>query len=277
MPCKALRRRQLKWARSNGIAVSGNGYTNTLADNLMMPMSAATAEEFGAGNGYELRPAGPTRPPKMHALHSSSALACNVFDYWRHRNLNAVGSALGLSSPIKALRFEAPFPTGLPGVPPNLDLALWLESGEVAGIESKFTEPYCGRRTVPPFKDKYFRDEVPIWSEVGLPRSGALAGTMQAGHIRFRYLDAAQLLKHALGLHAVTQSAFSLIYLYARSSGDADVTHEAEIAQFAAAISDEFEFQAVAYQVLIPRLRKLCGAGHTGYFEYIVSRYLSSV
>ncbi len=68
----------------------------------------------------------------MHAVHSSSVLACNVFDYWRAKDLGLMGQALGIESLIERITFEAQFPTGLPGSPPNLDVACgsgWVTCG----------------------------------------------------------------------------------------------------------------------------------------------------
>src|SRR5260370_7370636 len=76
----------------------------------------------------------------MRAHHTSSELALNVLDYWTSRDPAPLGGALELGSEVLALRFEAQFPTGLDGNPPNLDLAVVLANGTTVGVESKFTE-----------------------------------------------------------------------------------------------------------------------------------------
>src|SRR5690349_5768599 len=81
-------------------------YVAELQDNLFLrPINRETANEFEAGDGAELHDNG-GRPAKMRALVSSSALAVNFFDAWRHANKSPLASALQLSSPITHLCFE---------------------------------------------------------------------------------------------------------------------------------------------------------------------------
>ena len=73
----------------------------------------------------------------MKALHASSALVVNFFDYWTDKPKAPLLSALGIDADdIESLDFEAQFPTGLLGTPPHLDIAMTLESGAVIGIEA---------------------------------------------------------------------------------------------------------------------------------------------
>ena len=67
---------QQDWATRHGIQFNNEGYTETVEQNLFQPLTAASKAEFGSGAGSELE-------EKMRALYSSSALVCNVFDYWR--------------------------------------------------------------------------------------------------------------------------------------------------------------------------------------------------
>ena len=83
---------------------------------------------------------GRTRPAKMKALHSSSALAVNFFDLWTGRDPDPLKKALNLDKEILDIQFERQYPTGLAGNPPNLDVALDLEGGLTLAIESKFSE-----------------------------------------------------------------------------------------------------------------------------------------
>jgi len=265
---------QREWAAEQRIAFTPEGYTETIGANLFQSMNSATATDFGAASGGELRPGRTGRAPKMHALHSSSALACNVFDYWRKRDPGMVGRAFELSHNVDALRFEAQFPTGLPGEPPNIDVVLESHSGQVTAVECKFTEPFQGKHTKPPFKDKYFPGGTPIWSERGLPRSGELAAQVQAGSIEFKYLDAPQLLKHALGLQRYGMGRFNLVYLFMPGSADVEAVQEQEIARFRELLGAELPFNSLSYPVLISRLRLLAGSSHGTYFDYLIGRYL---
>jgi len=209
----------------------------------------------------------------MHALHSSSVLVCNVFDYWRSKGLGLVGEALGGEPSVERLTFEAQFPTGLPGEPPNIDVALWLENGDVWAIESKFTEPFGAHKYGPAFKEKYFRAGRPVWSDRGLDRSSALAVALQNGAVTFRHLDAAQLLKHALGLRVNHQDRFTLCYLYADQDTPEGMQHREEIEKFALAVDGDFNFVPVSYATLLKRLRSLTSGQHDAYFAYIDGRY----
>lgn len=108
-------------------------------------------------------------PAKMRALYSSSALVCNVFDYWRDVDPTSIGRALGIEVEVRDVRFEAPLSSGLRGTKPTLDLLLTGNSGLAFGVESKFTEPFQGHKKRVPFADTYFNGEAPLWSSLGLP------------------------------------------------------------------------------------------------------------
>jgi hypothetical protein len=71
---------QRKWAAARGIKPIGN-HTQTLEENLFQPLNAETKAEYKAGSGNELGSV--DKPGDMYSLRSSSALVCNVFDYWR--------------------------------------------------------------------------------------------------------------------------------------------------------------------------------------------------
>jgi hypothetical protein len=270
---ETLRARQFQWAVEREYSPDTKGYVDSLALNLLQPMAGDTVAEFGRGSGGELHARRRGSLPKMHALHSSSVLACNVFDYWRVKGVGLIGRALGIEPLIDRLTFEHQFPTGLRGNPPNLDVALWLHSGEVWGIESKFTEPFGAQKRGPAFKDKYFPNGVPIWNNRGLPMCGMLAAALKDGGIAFRHLDAAQLLKHALGLQANYPGRFTLCYLYVDHDDSEAELHGSEIAKFGSAVAGDFPFVSLPYTTLLKRLRSLAGRDHDAYFAYIARRY----
>lgn len=263
--CDAWKQQQQKWAGEYGRSYDSSGYVYQLNDNLFQPLSPEAEADFRAGSGGELE-------RKVCALHSSAALVCNVFDYWRARSLACLGAALGTGGTIEGMRFEAQFPTGLPGNPPNLDVALRLESGQVWAIESKFTEPF-GKKASGSFKSKYFPGGCGIWRSYGLSQSAELAEAIQDGRERFLRLDAPQLLKHALGLQVNHPGCFTLCYLYADGDGEEAAAHRAEIRRFGAGIEGDFPFVAMAYQSLFERLRVPGAGGDAAYFEYLEQRY----
>lgn len=270
-PKTQVRARQREWARSRGIAVDEQGYTFRLEDNLHVPLSRASYEEFDKGDGSELPRAG--KRGKMQALHSSSALACNVFEYWRQRDLAPLGNALDLETSIAEIRFEQKYPTGLKGNAPNLDVVLELVSGHVIAVESKFLEPYGAHPAA--FNPKYFEAGLAYWGEYGLDGCQALAQNIQDGRQAFRWLHAQQLLKHALGL-AASGLAWSLWYLWYQVDGSPGREHAEEVEEFGALVqSDGIGFRSMTYQDLFARLRAVGASDHQRYIDYLGDRYFA--
>ena len=265
---------QRSWATSRGLAVDSGGHVGSVRENLRAALSTTAQAAFDNGSGGELRDS-LQRPAKMRSLHSSSALVVNVFDYWATARAPGLGKVLGVPG-VRAVSFEAQFPTGLEGNPPNLDLALALDEGSTIGIESKFTEwlmPKSTKRL--PFKDKYFPDGAKLWEKRGLPKCQGLAEDLQGSRAAFRHLDGPQLLKHALGLATQLGARFSLWYLYFAAAGPEAPVHEAEIGEFTSRVGSEVRLRVMTYQELFERLR---GAPvdlvDTDYVEYLGGRYL---
>jgi hypothetical protein len=78
-PVETIKQRQREWAARTGQTLTDKGYCGCDDDNIYGGLSDSARREFGEGGGQEL--AG-----KIRAPHSSSALACNWFDYWRDRD-----------------------------------------------------------------------------------------------------------------------------------------------------------------------------------------------
>jgi hypothetical protein len=267
---KDLERRQRRWADAAGVACDGRGFVRTLDDNLRVPLTDTTRVDLERGS--ELMPT-ETRPGRLWSLTSSAALVLNVFDHWReHDNALLVG-ALGFAGGAAELRFEEPLPTGLEGDPPTADVALRWASGRVAAVESKFGEWLVRRpRNKAVFKVKYFPAGTDVWAAAGLPCCQALAADIDGHRERFRWLHAAQLLKHALGLARLDAPATSLMYLYYDWPSPESAQHAAEIERFRARIAAEVDFRVLTYQALYAALRAL-GAGPVAYRAYLEQRY----
>src|SRR6185437_7497213 len=204
------------------------GYVGTVRENLFRDLSDRAHAAFEKGSGGEMHDT-TGRPAKMRSLHSSSALVVNVFDHWTRMDPSPLARALGLLG-VQEIAFEAQFPTGLEGNPPNLDLAISVRDGSTTAIESKFTEwmiPKTPKR--PPLKSKYFPKGSTLWATQGLPRCQGLARAIQDGVTSFTHLDVAQLLKHALGLATQRKGGFSLWYVYMDAAGPEGTTHRAEV------------------------------------------------
>jgi hypothetical protein len=264
---------QCKWAQGAGLTVDDRGYLPTWQENLRQTMSPPTWLAFDQGDGSELEGRG-TSPAKMRALHSSSALAVNAFDYWSAGDCAPLTSALEMDEVAGPLAFERKFKTGLRGNPPNLDVVLPLTLGITFAIESKFTEwvkPKSGSK--PPFKEKYFESDEGVWRNVGLPECQSLAQDVQDGIERFIHLDAPQLLKHALGLTKQTGQEFMLCYLYFDWPSPESDIHRHEVGRFASRVGTEVRFRSMTYQDLFARLRRTCGPEHVAYLGYLLGRY----
>jgi hypothetical protein len=213
----------------------------------------------------------------MWSLTSSAALVVNVFDHWRQADPAPLLKALGVESQLRALSFEAAFVTGLEGDPPSVDVALRLASGAVVAIESKFTEWLVPRpRNKAMLKAKYFPDDRPLWTSQALPACQSLAQDIQQRRERFKFLHAAQLLKHALGLATQLAGEFAIYYLYYDVPGAASVQHAAEVERFAGRVEPELRFTALTYQDLYRALRASDEVDRT-YLEYLRARYFPRV
>jgi hypothetical protein len=267
---KYLERRQRRWAEAAGVAVDGRGFVRVTSQNLRAPLDASALAEIERGS--ELTPSG-LRPARMWSLCSSAALVANVFAYWRDRPNRPLLDALGIDADGASLAFEEPLQTGLEGDPPTSDVALRLPSGRLVAIESKFSEWLVRRpRSKAVFKAKYFPDGDGVWTRARLRRCQGLANDIRAGRERFRFLHAAQLLKHALGLAVNGERDAELLYLYydwpCREAG----AHGGELARFAERVHGELPFRALTYQAVF---RRLCAAPgiEAGYLEYLRRRY----
>ena len=257
-------REQLRhWAAAEKVAAQGD-YVAAVEYNLLQTMSPEAMAEYASGSGVEL-------DNKMRALHSSSALVCNVFDYWRTNDMQVLQNALDLPSQC-TLTFEKKLSTGVRGGKANLDILIILADESVVGVECKFLEPYSPRKRQGAFSESYFRGRR-RWADVDLPWSQAVAENIFAGALTFRYLDAVQLLKHALALARAYRNRFSLWYFWYEVSSPLEMVHQEEIQRFMELVGSEVRFRAVSYQELHAKLSSVAAADHSRYLAYIGNRY----
>jgi hypothetical protein len=271
-PADIVREQQRNWALRRGVRLDGAGYTLDVSDNLLAPLSAAVRKEYEEADGGEL--GRPGERGKMQALHSSSALTCNVFAHWRSGDATPLATALRISGPL-TIHFERKFPTGLRGNPPNLDVEVCSEAGPMVAIECKFLEPYGNHTTG--FKQKYFDAEPGLWLRAGYPRAQVLAESLQSKNQSFKWLHPEQLLKHVLGL-ARSGSKWRLVYLWYDVQGSAGLEHGAEVERFAQAVrEDGIDFVPMTYQRLFQALSKHAGNNDLQYIDYLRDRYFAVV
>jgi len=159
--------------------------------------------DLRAGDGSELESIR-GNPPKFQAAHSSAALVINTFGSFRRHP-----SALRLMrhSGFNKIRFEYKCPTGL-SRSPNLD-AVFMKRNEIVAIESKLTEPLEGHPAE--FSDNY----LPLVEQLADQGWMDMFDMLRREPEHYSALDAAQLVKHYLGLKRTFPGhTISLIYLY---------------------------------------------------------------
>jgi hypothetical protein len=172
------------------------GYASRWQENLMtgLPLTEI-AQDLSAGAGQEL-------DGKLCAAHSSAALAVNTFGPWRTA---PAGLSLAGMNGFQSLRFEATCPTGLGGTPPHLDL---LAEGEaIIAVESKCTEWMKPKSAF--FRPSYDR----LRSSHGHSPWYELIHFLRVEPDHYKFIDAAQLVKHALGL-LTCYGARELLFVY---------------------------------------------------------------
>lgn len=220
------------------------GYTIEPESNLVR---GVVREDFWPdleqGDGDELRDKN-GRPAKFCAAYSSSALAVNAFGPFR-RSPESL-SLLDFSSFGEA-QFECKCPTGLKGNPPNLDFLLRGDN-VVIGIESKFLEPLSHKTAS--FKDSYEK----LVTEKADSKWSRAYRELKAEPDHFNYLDAAQLVKHSLGLRHTFPDVGRVILFYVYWEPlNADefqeiIDHRREVLEFSDWVrGGDIRFEALAY------------------------------
>jgi hypothetical protein len=171
------------------------------------------------------------------------------------------------------MRFEARCSSGLGGTPPHLDL---LAVGpKITGVESKCTEWMAAKKAN--FVASY-DTLAKRWA--GCPWFDVIAEIRKEPR-RYSHLDAAQLVKHALGLkNCFPEATPTLLYLFWEPLNAADwgecAMHRAEIEDVRNRIHDcTVNLEAMSY----PELWSAWNASHLPlkHLEHLRSRYLCVV
>jgi hypothetical protein len=276
--------KQMQWALNNSIKLIGSkgirgrlAYTQRLSDNLFEPMLPEIKKSFKEGDGVELD----GDPSKMQAVHSSSALSVNIFQYWQKVNqIPKIAAACGFCNKTnkgsQKIKFETKYQISekFP-FSPNIDVTIenFPQSRfKVFAIECKFSEAYSSRRHFG--MDPKYLDLENIWKD--LPILHSFSKKVCPEDNRFKYLHAAQLVKHILGLKKkYGKNKFRLLYLWYDSLGHEGSKHREETEEFTKkAKADNIYFHALSYQELIIKLHKEYRDSHKDYIKYISNRYL---
>jgi hypothetical protein len=217
--------------------------------------------DLDAADGNELRD-GKTRPAKFCASYSSSALAVNTFAPFKaHRDALTIAGIAGFTT---APTFEGKCPNGLfeangePSRSPNLDV-LAFAGDTVIAVESKFLEPLSNKKQE--LSPKYLASFLgtdgtdpiaePEWSEM-YTRVARMAAYPKED-LPYTRLDAAQLVKHYLGLKvSYPRQTRVLVYLYWEPTNaggmDAYKRHRLEVEDFARRVAGcDTKFIAMSY------------------------------
>lgn len=264
---------QNRWAGSRQRDAGRRDYLPTVGDNLFRPLHSASEAEFRLGDGAELDDRR-GKPAKMRALISSSALAANFFDPWRTADKAILAAALDLPAPIADLRFEYK-PDGYPVRPrsPNLDVLLHLTDGRKVGVESKFSEPYRSDEGHGVLSRRYFPETGPLWRYKQMAGAQAIADRLRP---EWHHLDAAQLLKHMLGLAYAREKPDTLLYIWFDTERVDALAHQREAERFASEVSgDSVKFMATTYQATFRRLIRSSEPAD-GWYEYMAGRYFQA-
>lgn len=278
--------KQTAWASQSGISLVGSkkergrlAYTRKLNENLFHPLLPEVRESFDAGDGGEL---GSSRfPGKMQAVHSSSALGVNVFQYWIEQNsVRDIAALCGLCRPDslapKDIRFEEKYPIRETfGYHPNIDVVFHnSDSSRIKrfAAECKFSEAY-GAYKHGGLKSKYLNLD-DLWKDI--PTLHRFAQTISPVDKDFKHLHPAQLVKHILGLKSQCgRDGFRLLYLWYDVLGEEGACHRGEVQRFSEiAKRDGIKFHTITYQELIVRMQHRLSVEHKAYVNYLTSRYL---
>jgi len=255
---------------------SHEGYTRRPEQNLISGVEKKDFwSDLGSGAGNELVD-GARDPAKFCAAFSSSALAVNAFGPFRHRpQILDVAGYKGFSE----AQFEKPLPTGLRGTDPHLDFFA-AGPAQIVCIESKFLEPLWPK--VAKFANSY---EGAIES-LAEPMWKAVYKELKGDPRLFKFLDAAQLVKHYLGMRNTLGSVKAeqaLLYVYWEPTNACDIEeysrHRNEVAHFNEAVrKSQIEFVPRSYRELWEEWRDTSTwSGMNMHLSYLEQRYSFSI
>lgn len=213
----------------------------------------------------------------MCALRSSSALAVNLFEYWRSQDLGTMAKACGFPSRnIASMQFErltavaAHVDRGVFRRDPNIDVVVTYKLGGLkeVGIECKFSEAYGLHKPI----SKAYLEWTTLWD--GIPNCREFAEqNLSSG--RAQGVDHAQLLKHVLGLkNRNGLGKFWLVYIWYAVPHPATALHQEQLARFREILhSDGIPFRSITYQEIIQRMWSTLAEEHREYVSYLTDRY----
>jgi hypothetical protein len=278
--------KQTEWAKNHGLDLIGSKvnrgrpmYTINLDHNLFQPLLSDVRTSFSDADGSELGSSG--LPGKMQAIHSSSALAVNVFQYWKSiLEVPEIATACRLCRGGSKVSYDIQFEEKNPindsfRRHPNIDVVIHNKPDakiQRFAIECKFSEAY-GSFKHAGLKKKYL-DCVDIWDDI--PKLRASAQRISPDDNKFKHLHPAQLIKHILAMkRQFGRRGFRLLYLWYDVLGQQGKHHRDEVEAFAdVAKGDGINFHSLTFQELIISLANKLRSDHNEYVRYLTERYL---
>ncbi len=283
---KYILSKQTAWAINSSINLTGSkgkrgrpAYTCDLNQNLFQPLLQDVRKSFADGDGGEL---GSTEfPGKMQAVHSSSALGVNIFQYWKSiQAVPVIAAQCGFcrvgSQVSRNIHFEEKYPINDSfGYHPNIDVIIHNEpSAKIKrfAIECKFSEAYGAQKHGGLKRKCLTLDD--LWADIPVLRR--FAECISPSNNEFIHLHSAQLVKHVLGLkRQFGKTGFRLLYLWYDILGGEGKRHRDEVLKFSElAKTDGIKFHSLTYQELIVNLAMKLRAEHPDYIRYVTDRYL---
>lgn len=216
---------------------------------------------FGRAAGNEIESG------KFASPQSSAALAANGFGWFLERpeDFPMFPSVAELAGPCVKVEIEREirFPWS-GGRHPWLDAVVHTNT-HLIGVESKRYEPFRDAK-IAKLADTYDRD---VWGHQ-MERWCAMRDLLRSESRRYKYLDAAQLVKHAFGL-ATEQTRVRrqpvLLYLYAepncelKISDDKFLGHRREIDNFQGLVTgDRVQFTSCSWRAWLESFSGCAGA-----------------
>lgn len=279
--------KQIQWALNCNIPLVGSkgrrgqpAYTSEINQNLFEPLDPTVREFFLQGNGNEIIESVDS-PAKMQAVHSSSVLSVNIFQYWQKIDqVPIIAAACGFcrkgDNISRRIVFEDKYPIDNKfQFPPNIDVVFYnSESSKFSrfAVECKFSESY-GSWGHNGLKSEYISLNT-LWKDI--PNTFVLAKSVCPDDSKFTYLHVAQLIKHILGLKArFGKDGFKFLYIWYDVLGKEGAIHRNEIEAFSDIVrADDIKFHSMSYQELIVRLSDEYRQEHDRYIKYLTKRYL---
>ena len=232
---------------ATGVPLMQTGYAERFDDAVLQEFSpttrAAIRADFAGKGGSELvAKAGGS--PKFHAAHSSAALVANVFGPFLK---DQHGIPIGAETFTGETHLEVECRTGLRGTPPTLDCV--VDGPAVLAVESKCTETF----------DRHDASFSTAYNEAMTSAHASWRAEYRRlveDPNRYRHFDAAQLVKHYLGLRRRFEGRpLTLAYLYWTPANLEEIPacsiHVAELAEFRTRVRDpKMRFIAMSYREL---------------------------